>query len=103
MRHTLSSRAAVRELRELSADYEHVFADAATSIVEQGAALARETGLDASGHAIESGAGAWRALTGCTLVGRQPRGSDVLDAIFDHAGLRGSERAVDGALGGDHA
>jgi nucleotide-binding universal stress UspA family protein len=66
MRHTLSGRALagapVGELRELSADYEQVFADAAASVVQQGVALAREAALDASGEAIESGSGAWRAL-----------------------------------------
>ena len=66
MRHTLSGRALagapVGGLRELSADYEQVFADAANSVVKQGVALAREAGLDASGEAIESGSGAWRAL-----------------------------------------
>ena len=50
------------ELRAFSADYEQLFADAAASVVEEGVALAREAGLDASGEAIESGAGAWRAL-----------------------------------------
>ena len=66
MRHTLSGRALARgpvgELRTFSADYEQMFADAATSMVEEGTALAREAGLDASGDAIESGSGAWRAL-----------------------------------------
>jgi nucleotide-binding universal stress UspA family protein len=66
MRHTLSGRALagapVGELRELSAAYEQVYADAADSVVEEGVALAREAGLDASGEAIESGSGAWRAL-----------------------------------------
>jgi nucleotide-binding universal stress UspA family protein len=67
MRHTLSGRALagapLGELREFSADYEQVFADAAASVVEEGVALARDAGLDASGEAIESGSGAWRALT----------------------------------------
>jgi nucleotide-binding universal stress UspA family protein len=66
MRHTLSGRALagapVGELREFSADYEQVFADAAASVVEAGVTLAREAGLDASGEAIESGSGAWRAV-----------------------------------------
>jgi nucleotide-binding universal stress UspA family protein len=66
MRNTLSGRALaaapVGELREFSADYEQLFADAAASEVEEGVALAREAGLDASGEAIESGSGAWRAL-----------------------------------------
>jgi nucleotide-binding universal stress UspA family protein len=66
IRHTLSGRALagapLGELRAFSADYEQVFADAAASVVEEGVALAREAGLDASGEAIESGSGAWRAL-----------------------------------------
>ena len=66
MRNTLSGRALagapVGELRSFSADYEQLFAEAAASVVEEGVALAREAGLDASGEAIESGSGAWRAL-----------------------------------------
>ena len=66
MRHTLSGRALagapLGELREFSADYEQVFADAAASVAQKGVALAREAGLDASGEAIESGSGAWRPL-----------------------------------------
>ena len=66
LRNTLSGRvfagAPVGGLAEFSADYERVFADAATSVVDQGVTLAREAGLDASGEAIESGSGAWRAL-----------------------------------------
>jgi nucleotide-binding universal stress UspA family protein len=66
MRHTLSGRAIagapVGEVREFAADYEQVFADAAASAVEEGVTLAREAGLDASGEAIESGSGAWRAV-----------------------------------------
>ena len=66
MRNTLSGRALagapIGEVRGITADYEQVFADAAATIVEEGVALAREAGLDASGEAIESGSGAWRAL-----------------------------------------
>ena len=66
MRHTLSGRALANapldELRAFSADYEQLFADEASAVVEEGVALARDAGLDASGEAIESGAGAWRAL-----------------------------------------
>lgn len=66
MRNTLSGRALARapisELREFSADYEQLFADEATSVVEEGVALATGAGLNASGQAIESGSGAWRAL-----------------------------------------
>jgi nucleotide-binding universal stress UspA family protein len=65
-RHTLSGRALARgpvgELRVFATDYEQFFADAAAATVEEGVALAREAGLDASGDAIESGSGAWRAL-----------------------------------------
>jgi nucleotide-binding universal stress UspA family protein len=66
IRHTLSGRALARapfgDLRAFSADYEQLYADEAASVVEEGVALAAEAGLDASGEAIESGAGAWRAL-----------------------------------------
>jgi nucleotide-binding universal stress UspA family protein len=66
MRNTLSGRALagapLSELREFSAEYEQYFADVAASVVEEGVGLAVEADLDASGEAIESGAGAWRAL-----------------------------------------
>jgi len=66
MRNTLSGRALagapLGELREITADYEQVFADAAAAVVEEGVGLAREAGLEASGEAIESDSGAWRAL-----------------------------------------
>jgi nucleotide-binding universal stress UspA family protein len=66
MRNTLSGRALagapVEDMRIFSAEYEQLFADAAASVVEEGVALAREAGLDAAGEAVESGAGAWRAL-----------------------------------------
>jgi nucleotide-binding universal stress UspA family protein len=66
MRNTLSGRALagapVEDLRVFSADYEQLFADAAASVVEEGAALARDAGLDTAGEAIESGSGAWRAI-----------------------------------------
>ncbi|HET8756013.1 MAG TPA: universal stress protein [Solirubrobacteraceae bacterium] len=67
LRHTLSGRALARaplpELREFSADYERYFADVAAAVVEEGVALAREAGIDASGETVESGSGAWRALS----------------------------------------
>jgi nucleotide-binding universal stress UspA family protein len=66
MRNTLSGRALARapmpELRQFSAEYEQYFADAAAAVAEDGVALAREAGLDASGQTVESGSGAWRAL-----------------------------------------
>jgi nucleotide-binding universal stress UspA family protein len=66
MRNTLSGRALagapVGDLREFSADYEQMFADAAAALVEEGEGLAREAGLEATGETIESGSGAWRAL-----------------------------------------
>jgi len=66
MRNTLSGRALagapLHELQAFSADYEQYFADAAGAVAEEGVGLAREAGLEASGEAIESGSGAWRAL-----------------------------------------
>jgi nucleotide-binding universal stress UspA family protein len=66
MRNTLSGRALsgapLEEVREITADYEQIFADAAASVLEEGVASAREAGLEATGEAIESGSGAWRAL-----------------------------------------
>jgi nucleotide-binding universal stress UspA family protein len=66
VRHTLSGRVLsggpLRDLRAISADYERAFADAAAAMVQEGVALARDAGLDASGKAVESGSGAWRAL-----------------------------------------
>jgi nucleotide-binding universal stress UspA family protein len=66
IRHTLSGRALagapVGDLREISADYERAFAEAAAAEVEEGVALARQFGLDAAGEAVESSSGAWRAL-----------------------------------------
>jgi nucleotide-binding universal stress UspA family protein len=66
IRHTLSGRVLaggpIDDLRDFSADYERHFADSAGSIVQQGVTLAGEAGLEASGEAIESGSGAWRAV-----------------------------------------
>jgi nucleotide-binding universal stress UspA family protein len=56
------ARAPVGGLREFAADYEQLFADAARALVDEGLALARQAGFDATGDAIESGSGAWRAL-----------------------------------------
>jgi nucleotide-binding universal stress UspA family protein len=94
MRHTLSGRALagapVGELRAFSADYEQLFADEAASVVEQGVALARESGLDASGEAIESGSGAWRALAEVAMD---------RDAAAIVAGSRGRGRLASTILG----
>ena len=66
VRHSLSGRALARapidELQEMIGDYEAMFADAAGDLVKEGVALARDAGFDASGEAVESGAGAWREL-----------------------------------------
>jgi nucleotide-binding universal stress UspA family protein len=66
IQHTLSGRvltgAPMSELREFASDYEAMFADAAGALVEEGVALARDAGFDASGKPLESGAGTWRAL-----------------------------------------
>lgn len=66
VRHSISGRALARapigELQEMIGDYEAMFADAAGDLVKEGVALARDAGFDASGAAVESGAGAWREL-----------------------------------------
>jgi nucleotide-binding universal stress UspA family protein len=58
VRHTLTGQALRRgpvpEIRELTDELERLFAGAAGEDAEQGAALAREHGLDAQGRAIES-------------------------------------------------
>jgi nucleotide-binding universal stress UspA family protein len=66
LRNTFSGRALaggpVADLREFSAEYEQMFADAAGAVLDTGVALAREAGLDPTGRAVESGSGAWRAV-----------------------------------------
>jgi nucleotide-binding universal stress UspA family protein len=66
IRHTLSGQALahapVDELREIMGDYEAVFSGVAADIVREGTSLARAAGFDASGEAVESGSGIWRAL-----------------------------------------
>jgi nucleotide-binding universal stress UspA family protein len=66
IRHTLSGRALgaapVSDVREITDDLERMFAEGAQRMVDEGVALAREAGLDATGEPYESGSGAWRAL-----------------------------------------
>jgi nucleotide-binding universal stress UspA family protein len=66
VRHSLSGRALahapIDAMRDIVGDYEAMFAEAAGDVVKEGVALARDAGFDASGEAIESGAGAWREL-----------------------------------------
>jgi nucleotide-binding universal stress UspA family protein len=54
--------APLTELEEVAHDVDGVFAGQAQDIADEGAALAREHGLDARGLAIEAAPGAWRAL-----------------------------------------
>jgi nucleotide-binding universal stress UspA family protein len=96
MRNTLSGRALARapvgDLREFSADYEQMFADAAASVVEEGVALAREAGLDAAGETIESGSGPWRAIAGLAA----DRGAAVI--VAGSRGRRGVASAILGSV-----
>jgi nucleotide-binding universal stress UspA family protein len=66
IRHTLAGRALAHgpldDLRSFADDYEQAFAALAESVVEEGVGLAREADLAATGRAVESHAGAWRAL-----------------------------------------
>jgi nucleotide-binding universal stress UspA family protein len=79
-------------LREFSADYEQYLADAAAAVVEEGAGLAGEAGLDASGEAIESGSGAWRALAEVA----SERGAAVI--VAGSRGLRGMASTILGSV-----
>lgn len=54
--------APLAEIDEIAHDVDDVFAGQAQELADEGAALAREHGLDARGLAIESAPGAWRAL-----------------------------------------
>jgi len=66
IRHTVSGRALghapLGELREFIGDYDAMFQAIAADVADEGAALAREAGLDATAETIESPAGVWRAL-----------------------------------------
>jgi nucleotide-binding universal stress UspA family protein len=67
VQHTLSSRALsaprLREIREITSDLHTMLASVAASTVEEGAALARGAGLQATGEALESSAGIWRTIS----------------------------------------
>jgi nucleotide-binding universal stress UspA family protein len=103
MRNTLSGRALagapVEDMRIFSAEYEQLFADAAAAVVAEGVALAREAGLDAAGEAVESGAGAWRALAAAA----GDRGAAVIVAggvaLAREAGLDAAGEAVESGAG----
>jgi nucleotide-binding universal stress UspA family protein len=65
--HTLSGGALsarrLGEIREISSDLDTMLASVAASTVEDGAALARGAGLQATGEALESSAGIWRTVS----------------------------------------
>jgi nucleotide-binding universal stress UspA family protein len=53
----------IAELHEIAGDLGDFFAESARDMAEEGAALAREAGLDARGLAIEAAPGIWRAIS----------------------------------------
>ena len=94
VRHSLSGRALahapIGELRVVIDDYEAMFADVAGDVVKEGVALARDAGLDASGEAVESGAGAWRELAEL---------ADRRSAVVIVCGSRGRSSVASALLG----
>jgi nucleotide-binding universal stress UspA family protein len=88
IRHTLTGRALahgpIHDLRDFAADYEQGFADAAAAVVDDGVALARQAGLDASGRLVESDAGAWRALAEAAV---DERAAVIVSGSRGHGGV----------------
>jgi nucleotide-binding universal stress UspA family protein len=74
----------VEEVHDIAVDLDHIFAEHASELAEEGAAIARELELDARGVAIESATGAWRALVataraeGASLIVAGCRGRGAL-------------------------
>jgi nucleotide-binding universal stress UspA family protein len=94
IRHTVSGRALgqapLAEPREFIGDYEAMFEAIAADVAEEGAALAREAGLEATGETIESPASIWRALAEAAVR---------LDATAIVAGSRGRGSVASALLG----
>ena len=92
IRHTLSGRALkagpIHEIREIVRDFDELFRGSAQDVADEGAALAREHGVDARAEAFDTGSGVWRGLL---AVARD------LDAAVVVAGSRG-RGAVAGSL-----
>jgi len=82
--------APIEELHEIAGDLEELFRAAAGDVAEEGAALARERGLDAKALPLEAAPGAWRALTAAA--------AEVAAALIV-AGSRGRGAAASTVLG----
>ncbi len=94
LRHSVSGRALsgapVAELRQVSGDFETWLRETAQATVEDGAGLARNAGLEASGEAVESSSTAWRVLTAT---------AETHDATVIVAGSQGHGRVASVLLG----
>jgi nucleotide-binding universal stress UspA family protein len=78
------------DIRRISSDVDTMLVSAATSTVEEGAALARGAGLQATGEALESSAGIWRTITSAATERR---------AALLVVGARGRGRAASALIG----
>jgi nucleotide-binding universal stress UspA family protein len=78
--HALDAGAPVDYLREVAAGLQRELMDGATVVTENGVAVARAAGLDASGETVEADNGAWRAVAatarahGASLIAVGSRG-----------------------------
>jgi nucleotide-binding universal stress UspA family protein len=78
--HALDVGAPVDYLREVAAGLQRELMDGATVVTENGVAVARAAGLDASGETVEADNGAWRAVAatarahGASLIAVGSRG-----------------------------
>jgi nucleotide-binding universal stress UspA family protein len=94
LRHSVSGRALsgapLTEIREVTGDFETWLREAAEATVDDGVALARKAGLEASGEAVESSSTAWRVLTA---------NAETRDAAVIVAGSQGHGRVASVLLG----
>ena len=94
LRHTLSGRTLgsvpLREIREMTHDFEEYFSEGARRLAEQGAALAVDRGLTATGVEQEARGGAWHGLV---AAAREAQASLIV------AGSRGRGAVASTVLG----